>query len=128
MRFNIGFGYYIQTVFVAKIIPAVVIRVVAGTYRVDIKLFHHLDVLYHTFEGNDIATVRVHFMTIGSFEEYRLSVDEYLSAFQFDFTETYLDGNHFCNVVPVFQSGGQCVEVGCFSSPFCGVGYVESCI
>ena len=111
---------------VAKIIPAVVVRIMAGTYCIDIKLFHNFDILYHTFEGNDITTVRVHFMTVGSFKEYWLAVDEYLSACQFDLAETYLDRDHFSNGTSIFQSSGQCVEVGCFSSPFGGIGHVDS--
>ena len=102
VRFYVSFGYYIQTVLVAKVIPTVVVRVMAGTYGVDIEFFHYLDILQHTFGRNHITAVRVHFVTVGSFEEYRLSVYEYLSVFQFNFAETYFNRDYFYYVVAVF--------------------------
>ena len=122
VRFYVCLGYYIQTVLVAQVIPTVVVRVMAGTHGVDIEFFHHFDILQHTFGRNHITAVRVHFVTVGSFEEYRLSVDEYLSAFQFNLAETYFDRDYFYYVVAVFQCSGQRVEIRRFSSPFRRIG------
>ena len=47
--FHICLGYYVQTVLVAEVIPTVVVRIVAGTYSIDIKFFHYFDILEHTF-------------------------------------------------------------------------------
>ena len=49
MRLYIGFGYDIDTVFIAKIVPEVVIGIVAGTNGVQIEFLHDLYVLYHAF-------------------------------------------------------------------------------
>ena len=97
----------------------------AGTYGVDIKFLHNLDVLQHTFAGNHISAVRIHFMTVGSLEEYRLTVDEYLSAFQLNLAETNLDGNYLYCAVPVFQGSGQCIKIGCFGCPFGRIGDIQ---
>ena len=80
---------------VAQVIPTVVVRVMAGTHGVDIEFFHHFDILQHTFGRNHITAVRVHFVTVGSFEEY---------------------------LVAVFQCSGQRVEIRRFSSPFRRIG------
>ena len=45
VRFYVGFGHDVETVLVAKVIPAVVVRIVASTYSIDIKLFHYFDIL-----------------------------------------------------------------------------------
>ena len=45
--FDVGFGYDINTVFVAEVIPEIVVRIVAGSHRVDVELLHNLDVLNH---------------------------------------------------------------------------------
>ena len=118
VRFYVGFGHYIQTILVTKVIPTVVVRIMTSTYSVDIQFFHHFDILQHTFERNDITAVRVHFVTVGSFEEYRLSVYEYLSAFQLNLAESYFNGDYFYYVVAVFQCSGQRVDIRRFGSPF----------
>ncbi len=47
MRLHVGLGYDIDTVFIAKLVPEVVIRVVAGTNGVQVEFLHDLYVLYH---------------------------------------------------------------------------------
>ena len=42
-----GFGHYINTVFVAEFVPEVVVRIVTGSYGVDVELLHNLNVLNH---------------------------------------------------------------------------------
>ena len=126
VRLYIRFGYHVDAILVAEVIPTVVVRIVTGTYGIDIKLFHHFDVLQHTLDGNYITAVRIHFVTVGSLEEYRLSVDEYLSAFQFNFAETYFNGDYFYCIVTVFQCSGQCIKIRCFSRPFSRIGNVQS--
>ena len=47
VRFDVGFGHYINTVFVAEFVPEVVVRIVTGSYGVDVELLHNLNVLNH---------------------------------------------------------------------------------
>ena len=49
VRFDVGFGYHIDAIFVAQLIPEVIIRIMAGAYGVKVELFHDLDILNHAF-------------------------------------------------------------------------------
>ena len=100
MTFDVGFGYYVDTILVTKFIPKVVVRIVASTYGVQVELLHNLNVLNHAFFRDNITAVRIQFMTVGSFEENRLAVYQYLGVLQFHLAETYLYRNHF---VAAFQ-------------------------
>ena len=49
-----------------------------GANSVDVKTFHNLDILYHTLTCNEITTIWIHFVSVGTLEENGLSVDKYL--------------------------------------------------
>ena len=115
MRLDIRLCHYIDTVLVAKVIPKIVVGIMAGAHGVQVELLHHLDVLQHTFARDDITAVRVHLMTVGALEEDGLAVDKYLFSLQFYLAETYLYGNHF---TAALQGGTQGIQVGCFCRPF----------
>ena len=102
VRLDICFGYDIDTITIAEVIPEVIIGIVASAHRVQIELLHNLDILNHTFGRNDVTTVRIHLMAIGPLKEYRLAVYQYLRVLQFYLAETYLDGNYF---IPPLQCG-----------------------
>ena len=59
---------------VAKVVPQVIIRIVTGTHSVDIEFLHDLNILDHAFGRYDITTIRINFMTVGTFEENGLAV------------------------------------------------------
>ena len=58
----------IDTILVAEVVPAGIVRIVTGTYRVDIQLFHDLDILNHTLYTHVVAAVRIELMAIGTFD------------------------------------------------------------
>ena len=109
VRLDIGLCHYIDTVLVAKVIPQIVVRIVTGTYRVNVQLLHTQNILQHAFTGNHVSSVRIHFVAVGTFKEHRLPVHQYLSALQFNFAETYFYRDHFQRVAAVFQGCGQCI-------------------
>ena len=92
----VGFCYEVDSVFVAEIIPAWVIRIVAGTNGVDVQALHDLDVLNHAFQAYYISSVWVDFMTVGTLDEYRLAIHEELLVLDFHLAETYLDRSDAC--------------------------------
>ena len=47
MGLDVAFGDHIQAVFVAKLIPTGVIRIVAGAHRIDIEALHNRDIADH---------------------------------------------------------------------------------
>ena len=87
MRFDIGFCHDIQPIAVAETIPIGVIRVVAGTHGIEIKVFHQTDVLLHTLAGHNIARQRVEFVAIDTLNKNRLSVEEQLRTYDLHMTE-----------------------------------------
>ncbi len=95
VRLDIRFCHYIDTVLVAKVIPKIVVGIMAGAHGVQVELLHHLNVLQHAFAGDDVTTVGVQFMTVGTLEENGLAVDKNLASFQFYLAEAYLYRNHF---------------------------------
>ena len=48
-------------------------------------------------------------MTVGTFEEYRLAVDQNLCVFEFNLAETYFHWYDFASLATVFQCSTQCV-------------------
>ena len=94
-----------------------------STYGIDIELLHNPDILQHTLPRNNITSVRIHFVPVGSLEQDWLSVYQYLGVFQFDLAETDFHRNNLSRVTAVFQSGDQCVENRSFGSPFLRIAY-----
>ena len=78
-----------------------------GTYGIDVELFHDLNILNHTLAGYIRSAVGIHLMTIGTFYQNRLTIDQNLCIFQFYLTETDFYRNDFANLASVFQSGTQ---------------------
>ena len=93
MRFDIRLGYNIQTMFITKFIEIPVIRIMARAYSVDIVFLHQSDVLKHSLSRYLVTMVRIDVMTIDSFDEDRLAIDEQLSSFNLHFAETCLERN-----------------------------------
>ena len=120
--FHVGFRHYIYTIFVTQVIPQIGIRIVTGTNRIKVEFFHYFDILQHTFTRYYITAVRIHFMTVCPLEQYRLTVYQYLTAFQFDLAETDFYRDHFQVFAAVFQCSNQGIQVRCFSRPFQRIG------
>ena len=97
MSLDISLSNQIDTVFIAQVIPARVIRIVTGTYSVDIHLLHYPYILYHTLQRNYVSTFRIHLMTVCTLYEYGLSVHQQLTVAYLNLTESHLLGNYFKN-------------------------------
>ncbi len=113
MTFDVGFGYHIDAVAVAELIPQTVVGIVACANGVDVVLLHYFNVLQHTFGRNDISAVGVEFVAVNTFEEHRQAVYQHLCIFNFHFSETGGYRNYF-----VAGLGRESVEIWCFGSPF----------
>ncbi|OAV64901.1 hypothetical protein Barb4_03772 [Bacteroidales bacterium Barb4] len=120
VRFDVGFGYDVDAVFVAEVIPEIVVWIVAGADGVDVVLLHQGDVLNHPLARDGIAAVGVYLVAIGAFEEYGLPVDEYLPVLQLNLAEADVEGDGFQRPTAVLQGNKQLVEVGSFRRPFLG--------
>jgi len=72
----------VETIFITQLVPVRVVRVVASAHRVDVQLLHYPDVAEHVLLGDDVGSVRVHFVAV------RLPVDVEQFALDPDGAET----------------------------------------
>ena len=88
MCFEVRLGSKVETILIAKIVPARIVGIVASTNGIDIQVLHNLDILNHALYRNDVTTIGVEFVAIGTLNQNRLSVNEQLSTLDLDMTET----------------------------------------
>ena len=117
MALHISFGYEVDSVLIAELVPAVVVRIMAGAYCVDVELLHQLDILYHPGLAHGIAPVRVELVAVGTLEEYWLAVDEHLCVPDFYLAESYLNRYGFAA-----GAGVEGIEVWSLCRPLVWVG------
>ena len=98
---DVGFGHHIETVLVAKVVPAGIVGIVAGAHGVHVELLHHLDVLNHALHTDAVAAVGVEFVAVRTLDEHGLSVHEKLAVLDFYFAETYILHKTFEHAVAV---------------------------
>lgn len=61
-----------------------------SAHRVEVKLFHQLDVTHHIFFADHMAGVRLMFMAVDPFDQQRFAVDTELAVHDFDHAHTDL--------------------------------------
>ena len=116
VRLDVGLIDDIQSITVAKRIPERVIRIVAGTYGIDVQLLHDLYITYHICFRHHISLVRVHLMTVDTLDKDRLSVDLELAVFDADIPETHFQSCLLSLSLLVIGSQRQSIEprsLGC---------------
>ena len=114
VRLDIGFRHHIDAVAVAKLVPVIVVGIVAGSYGIDIVELHQLNVLKHSFARHHVTAVRVYFMSVHTFNQHRLSVDKQLGVFDFHFSEPHLQWYDF----RIAERSAQRIEIRGFGRPF----------
>ncbi len=117
MAFDVGFIDDIEPVLVAQLVPAVGARVVAVAHSIDVGLFHQGDVGQHRLLRHHLAVHVVVLMTVHAAHQYRLSVDEQLSASNLHLAEPDAVPGHLCHGVTVLQHQDDGVEVRCLGCP-----------
>ena len=113
----VGLGGEVDAVFVAELVPARVIGVVAGTHGVDVVLLHDLDVLYHALHRDNVSAVGVHLVAVGAFDKYRLAVDKELGVLDFHLAEARLLRYHLYLLAAVGERDEHGVEIGRLGGP-----------
>ena len=79
MRLDIRLCHYIKAITVAECVPERIVRIMTGTYSIDVQLFHDLDILDHIGFSHHISLVWIHLMTVGTLDKHRLAVHKELS-------------------------------------------------
>ena len=118
VRFDISLVDYVETITVTQGVPARIIGIVAGSYRIDIQLFHNTDIANHLFLGNNISARLAEFVTVYALDEYRLAVHQELRVLDFHGTEAKIQrGCLTDNSLTVFRLHFQSVQRRRFSAP-----------
>ena len=124
----VGFGCYINTIFITKVVPYRVVRIVASANGIDVQALHNLDILNHALARNYITSVRVHLMTVCTLDVDRLTVYEELSILDFNLAEAHLLRNYLNDVaLLIFHCSNESVEIRVFGAPLLHVLEHELC-
>ena len=116
--FQIRLVNNVNTVLIAKLVPTGLIRIVAGTHRVDIIPLHHKNVRNHIRFRNGTAALRGKFMTVHSLKHNPLSVQTHQPVLQFKGTKAYFGRSCFHHrpvLIRKFRKKG--IEVRFFRTP-----------
>ena len=91
MRLDVSLVHDIYSITVAERVPQRVIWIVGCTHCIDIELLHHLDILNHILLCNHISSMRIHFMSVSTLYEYRLTIHKKLTVLDTHVSESDLD-------------------------------------
>ena len=118
VRFLIGFIHHIEAIDVAQFIKQGVVRVMAGAYHIDVRLFHQFHIAHHGLPVHMLAGPRMLLVAVHAFELYGLSVDCEQVAMHLNRTHTKPPVNGLNNfVLVVLQVQAKIVQVGSFGRP-----------
>ena len=109
MTLQITLGSQVESVFVAEVVPTWIIRIVAGTYSVDVQLLHNLDILNHTVNRYNVTTIRIQFVAVGTLNQNRLSVHQQLSALNLNVAETYTLFDYLGSLSTLLHGNLECI-------------------
>ena len=126
MRFQVCLGCDIQSVFIAEVVPARIIRIVTCTDSVYVELLHNLDVLNHALYANDISTIRINLMTVGTLDQYRLAIHQELGILDFYIAETYLLRNDLRYALLILQGDEYLIQIRSLCRPRLYIRHLDS--
>ena len=130
MTFEVGFGTDIKSVLVAKVIPIVVVGIVAGAHGIDVHLLHFKYVLEHALATDHIASIGVKFMTVSTLDKDGLTIDEKLRdtsdlVADFNASEAHLKRNNVDDLRALTQGSGELIKIGHLGAPCIHLLHVE---
>ena len=118
VRFQICLIDHIDSVLIAEFIDQRCIRIMTGADRVDIVLFHNLEVFAKLFFGDMTSAHRTEFMTVHTLEYDTFAVQCHNSVFHLETTESNLLRNHFLKFTGlVIYLHFQIIELRIFCTP-----------
>jgi len=119
VRFDVGLVHDIEAAFVAELVPARIIGIVAGPDGVDVVLFHPRQVFPHRFLGNDVGRERVVLVAVDAFQVDRDAVDEQAAVLDLDLAEADFAAGGLEDLAgAVFKGQNKAVEIGRLGRPF----------
>ena len=85
MRFDVGFVFEVNSVFIAKVVPVRIVRVVGVSYVVDIGTFHQHHFFFHLLARNHFSGGWIGFVAVHPFQFHRHIVDVIIASRQSEF-------------------------------------------
>ena len=117
VRLDVCLGCDIQSVLVAQVVPTRVVGIMAGADGIDVETLHYLYVLNHAFHAHNIASVGVKFVSVNSFYQHWLAIDQQLTTLNLDVAETNHLFHHIQSLAAALQSDEQRVQIGSLRRP-----------
>src|SRR5207248_3580707 len=110
MAFDVGFVDEIKPIAITQIVPGRLIWIMRATHGIDIELLHTLDVGFHALKGDGLASIRIEFVAIDTFNEDAFAVEQEIAVSDRDFTKSNGHRNDFINFAgPILQAEEQLV-------------------
>ena len=117
MGLQVSLSGDIQTIFIAKVVPARIVRIVTSAHRIDIQLLHDLDVLNHALHTDDITAVWIYLVSVGTLDQDRLAIDQELCVLDFHVAESHSLWNHLRYSLLTTDCDIHLIEIRCLGCP-----------
>ncbi len=98
MGLHVALRDHVKTVFIAQIINADRIRVMAGTDCIDVVLFHRCQVFDQLFSRNNTAGYGAELVAVDAFKNNAFSIQHHDVVFHLKAAESDSLRNQFCTV------------------------------
>ncbi len=121
VRFHVRFVDDVKTVFVAQAVEFGRVGIMRSSDRIDVELFHELQVPAHILDADDGARYGMGFMPINAEKFDGLSVKEKHAVLNFRFANTNLFAYDL-----FAADDGKRVEIGAFGAPKAGIFHAEN--
>ena len=126
MGLHVGLRHHEQAVLVAQLVEARVVRVVGGTYRVEVVLLHQHDIAFNTIHADRAALEVVVVVAVHPVQLEVVAVDVEEPIFDLDFTHPDPLRDHFQQLaLTVVEGELQLIEVRVFGTPQMGIGQIQ---
>ncbi len=118
VRLDVRLVDHVEAIFVAEIVPARIVGVVAGTHGVEVEALHQQDVLDHRRHTDRVARVGVVLVAVRAAEVDRHAVDEDLAAADLHLAEAHTVRLDLQNLAcRIGERDQQRVEIGILRRP-----------
>ncbi|MNM64674.1 hypothetical protein D3C81_760820 [compost metagenome] len=123
---HVGLRHHEQTVLVAQLVEARIVRVVGGPYRVEVVLLHQHDIAFNTVHADRAALEVVVVVTVHPVQLEVVTVDMEETILDLDFAHPDPLRDHLQQLaLTVVEGELQLIEVRVFGAPQMGVGQIQ---
>ena len=137
MTLNVCLALQVDTILVAEIIEVRVVRIMRGTYVVDIRTLHQHNLMFHLLTRDNLTCQWVGIVAVHTLEFHWFTIDIVISSCQsklvltcwcilnLNSTETSLETYRFNNFLSLHQLTNDYIDVRLFCCPCCRIVHSE---